>query len=398
MIDPKLIEQIVDAWNDDQNHPQRGRIARQLYPVEILRQFVEAAFFASLAQEEGRPLRFSAVLVSEKDATDPELHYRTKLQKLEPTVPFTASVIPKIATAIDPNLSAFAVAPIGDNQELQIWGVFIFSPSANFYDNIPIGTIDEGSFRHDFLTVSTTSPGSLLFSRGNSALGRLANGYFVPSTPTPFTQASLGQHLMKLFQVNDPTTESGWHYWTYILGALEVLLPEAAHRGHGGTIAIVDAEYEIPHGLYIPKYILKGEQRLQATIHTALSYSQELVGDVAYRRVALESLQRIAQLAAVDGALILDNKFNVVAFGATLTAPRWTGNTVVGPDGFGRLRDEHFEVARYGTRHRSGLDFAAAYNKSVVFVISQDGPIRAFVRVDDSTVMCWLDCTTSMFV
>lgn len=71
MIDPQFIEQIVQAWLNDQEHPRRDRAKRELYPIAIIKRFVEVAFFAGLEHEEGRPIEFSVVLVSESEATTP---------------------------------------------------------------------------------------------------------------------------------------------------------------------------------------------------------------------------------------------------------------------------------------------------------------------------------------
>jgi hypothetical protein len=49
-------------------------------------------------------------------------------------------------------------------------------------------------------------------------------------------------------------------------------------------------------------------------------------------------------------------------------------------------------------RHNSAINFAAQCDGSTAFVISQDGPIRAFIRLNDETVLYWPDCTVSMFV
>ena len=58
----------------------------------------------------------------------------------------------------------------------------------------------------------------------------------------------------------------------------------------------------------------------------------------------------------------------------------------------------HFRLSRYGVRHNSAINFAAQCDGSTAFVISQDGPIRAFIRLNDETVLYWPDCTVSMFV
>jgi len=48
--------------------------------------------------------------------------------------------------------------------------------------------------------------------------------------------------------------------------------------------------------------------------------------------------------------------------------------------------------------YSSAIHFAAACKGRTVFVISQDGPMGAFVWSDEGTVLCWPDCTESIFV
>lgn len=90
--------------------------------------------------------------------------------------------------------------------------------------------------------------------------------------------------------------------------------------------------------------------------------------------------------------------FEVLAFGATLTAPRTLATAVIGPDGFGVGAERPFDIDRYGTRHRSAMDFAASIDGSIAFAISQDGPIRAFRLASEAVVNVWPDCSASMFL
>ncbi len=69
----------------------------------------------------------------------------------------------------------------------------------------------------------------------------------------------------------------------------------------------------------------------------------------------------------------------------------------MGPDGFGG-GGQIFDLSKYGTRHNSAIDFVAAVPGTIAFVVSQDGPIRGFVLKDQDTILCWPDCTTSMFI
>src|SRR5205807_194692 len=80
---------------------------------------------------------------------------------------------------------------------------------------------------------------------------------------------------------------------------------------------------------------------------------------IAYRKLALEALQRVSQLAVIDGALILNSNFDVVTFGAKLSAAPWPGKIVVGSDGFGhtnRVAGESDADARLLRRIRIWTD------------------------------------------
>jgi hypothetical protein len=232
-----------------------------------------------------------------------------------------------------------------------------------------------------------------------SNIGRFLNGDFVPASPTPLTSHSLGGYLIRLIESTDLSQKHGTSYWHYYRGALEVLLLESASRGHGGTIVLLpQKEKRLCEGLFVAKFQLEPRLKLVNYIEEALTCERDILLGIAYRKFLLEKLQTLAQLSAVDGALILTNELGLVTFGAILQAPKWSGATLIGPDGFGATSGEQFPAQRYGTRHNSAINFAAECEGSIVFVISQDGPIRAFVRSSEKTVLCWSDCTESMFV
>ena len=195
-------------------------------------------------------------------------------------------------------------------------------------------------------------------------------------------------------------------FWRFAIDGLDVLLDEAANRGHGGTIVILDATVPHDETLFQAKHVLKGKQWLPLLLEKCAQSEQQDVSDsmtydmsfdIKYRRSTLDALQRVAQLAAIDGALVINSNFEVIAFGATLVSPEWNGSVEEGPDAYGGTHGRAFDLSRYGTRHRSAANFAVACPNSIAFVISQDGPVRAFAR-DDSRLLCWPDCSSSMFV
>lgn len=116
-----------------------------------------------------------------------------------------------------------------------------------------------------------------------------------------------------------------------------------------------------------------------------------------YKRVCREKLDVLAQLSCVDGALVLSGSLEVVSFGATLKSPKWEGDVLVGPDGFGG-GGRPFDASKLGTRHNSAINSVGASPGAICFVLSQGGPIRGLAKRDAGTVLCWPDCSTSMFV
>jgi hypothetical protein len=96
----------------------------------------------------------------------------------------------------------------------------------------------------------------------------------------------------------------------------------------------------------------------------------------------------LADLMAVDGALILTKRYEIVGFGAELLAeaPQLTGVR--------RAMDLEGEIWAnealddVGTRHRAVYRFCNQYPECVAIVISQDGSVR-FVKNHNGAVTYW---------
>jgi hypothetical protein len=77
-----------------------------------------------------------------------------------------------------------------------------------------------------------------------------------------------------------------------------------------------------------------------------------------------------AQLAAVDGSLVLTDKLDFVGFGSMLQAPHWEESVVIAPDPSSETELQRFAAFKYGSKHKSAIVFAGHNEKTVVFVIS----------------------------
>jgi hypothetical protein len=400
MLDPILTDQILVAWQADQEHPNRGRAKRPLPPLPAIRRLLDECFLATLRDEEGHPIRFSVGLVWGDDFQQLEQPLTSKLLRMTERVDFSAATLAKLSPAFDPSLTTIIVIWNEDEQSLQYWGIRLHAKSTNRFSEIPVAMEGLTGVGLDCFTLISRGRAALAIARGHGLIGILQAGYFKQAIPTPFTSNSLGRYIYEGVQTDPLFIAEGMTYWHLVRDGLEVILAESASRGHGGTIVLLPSDVGLAASYFQQKqkHKLEGSFDLKNALHKCIEHKADFVFSVGYRRAALESIQRISQLTAIDGALVLTFDFQVIAFGATLTAPRSKAIPVIGPDGFGRATGQPFDIDRYGTRHRSAMDFVEAVPGAIAFVISQDGPIRAFRRDDGGTVHVWPDCTTSMFV
>jgi len=393
MLEDRIIQRIIETWELDQAHPLHEKIRSPLPPFHILKEVVEIAYLASLEREEGRPIRFALVMVgpsTDRDAmaARQESEY---LFHLKNPLPLSVDSITKFAPALDPAISAMAVGPTGEGEEMSIWGVFTFSPTEHPFSEIPVWVYGEMGYRPDYFTVYANDAGSLVISRHHNQIGRILNGDFLPATPSPFTVRSLGRYLMEAIKDQPLYKTYGAAYWRIYRDVIEMLLSEAAARGHGSIFIFLPAGNR-QEKYYLSRFHFQERVGIQPLLGQLLQNDLDVSTSIAVRKTVAERIRFLSQLGVIDGAVILTTELDLICFGAMLIAPAWKGSIITGPDGFGEGGGEPLNPGRLGTRHNSGIAFAGAYEGSIVFVISQDGPVRVFMRAEGRTLLYWPDC------
>lgn len=393
MFEDGIIQKIIETWSIDQAHPLRERIRSPLPPFGQIKKVIETAYLASLEREEGRPVRFALVVVDPavgdkistmKKSQDYLLHLQTPL-------PLTVDSITKLAPALDPGISAMAVGPTENTDEMHIWGIFTFSSSSSSFAEIPMWVYGELAYRPDFFTVYANNAGSLLIARHHSQIGRILNGEFIPATPSPFTLKSLGHYMMTCIRDHSLFKTHGDAYWRIYRDTIELLLTEASARGHGSIFLLVQPDGH-PTGYIAPRFSFSEKISPQHLLEELLRDDLDVPTSISARKAVVDRIKFLAQLGTVDGAVLLTTELDLVCFGATIMAPPYAGTIVTGPDGFGEGGGEILDPTRLGTRHNSAIAFAGAVQSSLAFVISQDGPARAFVQKEKDSLLYWPDC------
>lgn len=398
MFEDRLIQKILDAWIEKRNSARRQRITVAIPRYELIKNLVETAYLASIKTEEGRPLRFALVL-ADPDTSGYTGNIPVSVLRFGSPLQFSVESIVKLAPAFDPRISAIAVGLQKSGDQLMIWGIFTFISQAHRFNEVPVAFSDTFANPPDAFTLYIKEPGSLLIASFTDQIGWIIDGEFHVAAPTPFNSHSLGGFIIKRLFNQDLYKEYQGIYWQVYRDALSLLLSEASARGHGSTIILCDeTQLQRRQGLFHPTY------RFSEKIGLSRLFSYECSRDVEdialgikIRQVIHEKIQLLAQLAAIDGALILTTEMEPVAFGSKLNAERWAGLLVTGPDGWGQGAGSACDMNHKGTRHTSAVGFTGACEGSFAFVISQDGPVRAFHKVEEQ-ILCWLDCNVSMFI
>jgi len=393
----EVFVQIRSTWEADQHHPHRAsRLQLPIPSVFLLKELVESAFVAGLRREEGRELRF-ALSVVPVDVEDRKTWLHGASQEIVPFskhLPLNDESISKLAPACDPSIGALLIDPtLGDQGTYDIWGMMYFGSPLRYLTEIPVDIDGLSSQRPDVLTIIATSPGSILISRGYSQIGRFVLGRFYPAQPTPFVHRALGQYIEAYLESHTMNQEDA--YYNLYLRALEHLLEEIGSRGHGGTVVLVKDSSCLEHTF--PRYKLQHTLQIPVAFEMLMKSGKHILSDIEARAVLRGRLNFLAQLACADGALLLRDEMTPVAFGVTLQTESWTGKIAPGPAPFPG-KEQVLDLHRLGTRHNSAANFVAAHQGSIAFVISQDGPIRAFLKPAEGPLLYWADCTLSMFV
>ncbi len=398
MFETGIFQDIQRAWILDQKHPHRGREQKPVPAIDAIKTLVETAFLASLKREEERAITFAVGLLPKWETTDDVLKQTLRFHQ---NIPFTVASIAKLATAFDPEATALIVGPARpQSNDYTIWGAYYYGPQERNFEDIPVEIGDFNKGRPDIFIVTAGTAGSLALSRGLMQIGRFVDGKFIPAVPSPFNSRAMGNHLAACLKHNAGYQKYGQTYWQIFRDSLGYLIAEASMRGHGGTLLIIPEHLRARYaGEYIRRLSFENSLRIDELMTEQLALNPSIPArflvEIALNNFISDRLKVIAQLASIDGAVLLTDQFEVVSFGSTLKARPWKGDVVIGPDGYGG-GGQPVKTTEFGTRHSSTINFVGACPGTVGFVISQDGPIRGLTRKNPKTILCWPDCSVSM--
>jgi len=314
---------------------------------------IDAAFWASLRREEGYVPRISLALVSPQHAPHP-LRFARPL-------PLSSSALVRVAPAVERPGIHLGVWPLNPGSGLGVWGTTRTVPDACF-------------------VLEVAAPGLLVAKHHRSDGGKFINVAVLEGDHVKVVdeQASALPDCPSLLTalLGFGTLEATRQPFN-ILVALAVSM--RAH-GRGGSLLVVPAEERdwmesivAPISYAVEPPFLELRQLAQPTL--------EQQADRAWQDALEETIHAIAGLTAVDGATILNDRHELVAFGAKI-ARRKGGTpveqvTVTEPiEGTDALIVHPTRIG--GTRHLSAAQFVHDQHNALALVASQDGRFTVF--------------------
>jgi len=410
----ELAEQIWSLWNRSDGN------GAALDSVETLNSFLSIAYQASLLREEGRPVECRIML--------------SELKNLEPAA----------LGAIGFHLVRFTKRRLFAEQEIRRLG-----PATGFYRGMIAvewsasrgfeisGMVHTGAWSRDltvaidsinhpipdWLIIHVRGPGNLVIHRGSERLVTLLNGrveghgfdLFASSwlleryriIGEGFSDAKV-PHPPDAVNVREDLAEK------IGVGFMRRVIREIRNSRHGGAIVFAPrfmigkllevrgplrAKYRIdeactasPFAVILAEVTRRLGQFALAKGKTSVGWQEYLEW---YEEFPYTFSQRFVELAlwlsdltAVDGCLLLDNKFTVLGFGVEIQVPSFEDEMVY------RALDieaqhcvlESMESA--GTRHRTAYRLCREYAECLSIVVSQDGAVK-FVANHQDKVTYW---------
>ncbi len=406
---PDLARYVVDHW------PAEGA---PLPSWELLCEALSVAFQASLTAEETRPTRFRLLLTSPErlpEAGVPNegvlrLEFERdrplspeELRRLSPSTPFETSLIG--ARELEGKLRIWGIAHSGPAWLAPTWGGRSVVPNWT-YDPI----------------IHVTGPGQLAVRCAGKLVGALERGTLLDTLLDVFDSEWLPalfarerelireEHAVLQAQSRSPTSVE--HSLVGRIGQHMLRRAIQLVRGarHGGMLLVVDvAAGTAPSTLSSLrlKYQFAGSEParryrsllLQILDRVATRADKASVGWSDFASDQSPDLERleqavfefsrvIASLTAIDGAVVIDKRFELIGYGAEVSADLPAPSRVCrGLDVEGRERVPE-SIENVGTRHRAAYRFVQHHPQGIAIVISQDGGV-SFVANRHGDVVFW---------
>jgi hypothetical protein len=344
-------------------YPAARAVARRVHPyyashlegnsellpgVETIEAIVDAGFWASLRREENYNPRISLAFVAHTELSLPLVFERP--------VPLASESLTRLGPAVE--RPGIHLCVCRQQDDLVVWGAARSLPRFCF-------------------VLEVVAPGLLIIkhSRGGDS-GKFVN-----------IAVLQGDEIKVIDQVSARAYEGDSPDSVNVL--MQFAVSMRAH-GRGGTLLVVPASTQTWRESILHPITYSVSPAFGALLHLMKEDAHER-SDRRWQEALRRLVAGLAGLTAVDGATIITEHYELLAFGAKIIRPR--GRILVGAvvvnepiEGIDPVIAEPGQLG--GTRHLSGAQFAQDQRDSIALVASQDGRFTMFAWSPRDEMVC----------
>jgi len=396
----QLGERVFQQWKTFATGTEYKPIERP--PQSVLSALLENCFFASLKGEEGRQTQFDLALCSPAHLGDAANRFSqfTKIFNLirfDQPREFSAHELVRLAPACNPDKTLL----LADykNEQLKLWGV------------VDVDWQSGTSSHLNELRIRVSAPGEMKITLHHREFCHYKDGGVMEPergliNTGPIYDFFKHTSLQLCRDVNAETgrpVEDAIHERDYramaYLSTLQRTIEEIQLLKHGGCLLIVpegktaksfanlDIKYvcrdRMVWNCLLGKWILHDSLHATSRSHAAaLTSLQFQLNDT--ESGLRDALSALARFTAVDGAVLMTRKFELLGFGAVVKLPQSDPYHVLRYKDRRATQPQAINIEDYGTRHRSAFEFCYRGGEdAVAIVVSQDGGVKIVRRVRD---------------
>jgi hypothetical protein len=332
---------------------ERGELELAPEPdAQTVEAIIDATFWASLRREEGNSPKISLAFVPPEQVNQPLI--------FEQALPLAPDVLTKLGPAVE--RPGIHLGVWHGRDELRVWGATRSVPSFCF-------------------VIEVIEPGLLVIKhRRMDGFGKYANVAVLKGEQIKVIDeqgASLPDCPALLASLLAFTSPGSWDHSINLLVQLAASM--RAH-GHGGSLLVVPAGTEnwrqsIVHPILYS--VTPPFSALADVMRQSLSDRDEDPTAGAIRK----AVDTVAGLTAVDGATVMNDQYEVLAFGAKIRRPEGSPpvEQIVATEPIvGDRPIVVHPVQNGGTRHLSATQFVHDQRDAKALVASQDGRFTVF--------------------
>jgi hypothetical protein len=393
---------------------------------ETLKRIISCAYQASLQTDEQRPVTFRLILGASEAFLQDQVPHGLHCFKFSDTLPFTPYEIRKLSPAIAYHRSLIGIV-VDEAQNIRIWGSVHSGP--RWLKALQGGRINAPEMP-PALVLRVSGPGRIEIAKGALAVGQLSEGrifgpamnvYMSKWLPEKYSKARseiLDVHLAARATANTEWADIDPNCLKILRQHItrRMLAAARAYR-HGGIILWVPNEMREQVLAEGNPYIDLGYEfepgdqrhRLRTMMVEILNTLAEIGARSNKRKrpvewkdyetsvdplinqldeAIFELSHFVANLTAIDGAVVLTKEFELLGFGGEIHCSQHEVSTVARSIDLEADNVRLESIHQVGTRHRSVYRFCNAIRDAVGQVISQDGTVR-FVTWHNNHVTYW---------